>query len=196
MLKPQDVVLALKLLCKQGEEWSQGGLAQEVVMSASEVNAGLKRLAYARLTERQEDGRKWQVVKPALEEFLVYGIRYVFPAEKGAPAVGIPTAHAAFPLKLYLTSTPDPYPVWPTRLGKVKGYALVPLYTTVAQAALKDAALYEWLSIVDALRDPENETPDIARLALKDKLAGRLPASAREKLQERGDDHQLDLLSL
>ena len=85
---------------------------------------------------------------------------------------------------------------WPTRLGKVKGYALVPLYTTVAQAALKDAALYEWLSIVDALRDPENETPDIARLALKDKLAGRLPASAREKLQERGDDHQLDLLSL
>lgn len=197
MLKPQDVVLALKLLSKARADWSQGGLALELVMSASEVNAGLKRLAQAQLVEKQEDGRKWQVIKPALEEFLLHGIKYVFPAVKGAPAAGMPTAFAAAPLRLHITGSLDVLPVWPVKQGKVRGYSFMPLYPTVPRAASQDAELYEWLCIVDALRDTESENHDLARLSLRDKLSGRVnPANKEKTRQLPKDDHQLDLLSL
>ncbi len=197
MLKPQDVVLALKLLCKGQDDWSQGSLSQELIMSASEVNAGLKRLAQSQLIEKQKDGRKWQVVKPALGEFLLHGIKYVFPAQKGAPAIGIPTANATDPLKIHINNTNDIPPVWPVKSGKIKGYVFYPLYPTAPQAALKDAELYEWLSIVDALRDADNSELNIAELALKDKLSGRVCENSNKKQKPSSkDDHQLDLLSL
>jgi hypothetical protein len=194
MLKPQDIVLALKLLCKGKDDWSQGSLALELVMSASEVNAGIKRLAYTRLIEKQEDGRKWQVIKPALKEFMLHGIQYVFPAEKGAPTAGIPTTFAAEPLKSHAANSDFP-PVWPLKGGKFKGYAFYPLYPTVTQAIKNDPQLYEWLTIVDALRDTDNEQRDIAELVFSDKLSGRIRDKKAGK-DDTVDDHQLDLLSL
>lgn len=195
MLKPQDIVLALKLLCKGKDDWSQGSLGLELVMSASEVNAGIKRLAYTRLIEKQEDGRKWQVIKPALKEFMLHGIQYVFPAEKGAPTAGMPTAYAAEPLKSHMPSNDFP-PVWPMKGGKFKGYAFHPLYPTVTQAVKNDPQLYEWLTIVDALRDTDNEQRDIAELAFADKLSGRARDGKKNNKEEAIDDQQLDLLSL
>ena len=194
MLKPQDVVLAMKLLSKEQENWSQGSLAQELVMSASEVNAGLKRLAYTQLIEKHDDGRKWKVVRPAIAEFLIYGIKYVFPAEKGAPCSGILTSMAAVPLKQHIQSS-GLTPVWPYKGAKNKGFALQPLYPSSPKAALADSELYEWLVIVDALRDNENEQRDIAELALKDKLAGRQRVEPDSESSETKDD-QMDLLSL
>ena len=44
MLKPQDVVLLLKLLIKDEIPWTQPSIAAELYLSASEVNAGIKRL--------------------------------------------------------------------------------------------------------------------------------------------------------
>lgn len=44
MLKPQDVVILLKLLADPTYLWSQNQLALHLCMSVSEVNAGLKRL--------------------------------------------------------------------------------------------------------------------------------------------------------
>ena len=197
MLKPQDIVLALKLLSKGADNWSQGSLSQELVLSASEVNAGLKRLVLAQLIEKQSDGRKWQVVKPALEEFLVHGIKYVFPAIKGAPAIGLPTANAAEPLKSHIGKESDVMPVWPVKSGKVRGYSFIPLYPTAPQAANNDAQLYEWLVIADALRDTDNEVLNIAELTLKDKLSGRVTVKTGSRSRAAGkDDHQLDLLML
>jgi hypothetical protein len=195
MLKPQDIVLALKLLCKGKEDWSQGSLALELVMSASEVNAGIKRLAFTRLIEKQEDGRKWQVIKPALKEFMLHGIHYVFPAEKGAPTAGMLTAHAAEPLRSHAPNNEFP-PVWPMKGGKYKGYAFHPLYATVTKAVKNDAQLYEWLTIVDALRDTDNEQRDIAELAFVEKLSGRTKELRKGAKDGLVDDQQLDLLSL
>jgi hypothetical protein len=197
MLKPQDIVLALKLLCKEKENWSQGSLGLEMVLSASEVNAGIKRLAYAKLIEKQEDGRRWQVSKPALKQFMLHGIHYVFPAVKGAPTVGIPTAYAAEPLKSHSPNNDFP-PVWPMKGGKHKGYTFHPLYPTVTQAIKNDMRLYEWLILVDALRDNDNdkEHRHIAELAFADKLAGRVISSKKNNKEEGKDDSQLDLLSL
>ena len=197
MLKPQDVVLALKLVCKDGCSWSQASLAAELAMSASEVNAGLKRLALATLVEPHADGRRCSIIRPALREFLIHGLKYVFPAEKGAPAIGMPTANAGYPLKEF--SDPEQtLPVWPVKDGKVKGFSLKPLYPTVAKAAQNDSELYAYLVLVDALRDTQNEQADIAQVMLRDRLS-----KPKKRLQSPqtstalgGQDGQLDLLAL
>jgi len=42
-LKPQDVLIALKLVALGNQSWSYVNLANELFMSASEINAGVKR---------------------------------------------------------------------------------------------------------------------------------------------------------
>jgi hypothetical protein len=196
MLKPQDIVLAVKLLCKAKDDWSQGSLAQELVISASEVNAGLKRLARARLVEPHSDGRRCVVIRSALREFLLHGIKYVFPAVKGAPAVGMATAYAA---SAYVASfNPQSLlPVWPDKSGKTRGFSFQPLYPTVSLAAKNDPDLYEWLALIDCLRDRDNEQLDVAEVLLREKMAGK----KNKKIQTvavsvEESDQQLDLLSL
>ena len=43
-------------------------------------------------------------------------------------------------------------PVWPDPEGKVRGPSLQPLSPSVVEASKKDEALYEVLTLVDALR--------------------------------------------
>ena len=105
----------------------------------------------------------------ALEEFLVHGIKYAFPAEKGGMTRGMPTASAAEPLSLKMTQE-DPVPVWPFEQGSRRGYAFSPLYRRAPQAALKDHDLYELLALVDALRDGGARERELAKRALSVRL--------------------------
>ena len=54
MLKPQDIVIVLKILAKDDEYWAQGSLAFELGMSASEVNAGIKRAIASGLLHKKD----------------------------------------------------------------------------------------------------------------------------------------------
>lgn len=200
MLKPQDIVLALKLVCKDGDMWSQASLAADLAMSASEVNAGLKRLALASLVEPHNDGRRCTVIRPALREFLIHGLKYVFPAEKGAPAIGMPTSNAAYPLS-EIVELDQALPVWPVEGGRVKGFSFKPLYPTVAKAAQNDSQLYAYLVLVDALRDAENSQSDVAQVILRNRLSKIrkvIKKSSQAELNKSvtGKDDQLDLLAL
>ena len=51
MLKPQDVLVLMKLVVMGDREWSYAGLARELHMSVSEVHVGLKRASHARLLD-------------------------------------------------------------------------------------------------------------------------------------------------
>jgi len=44
-------------------------------------------------------------------------------------------------------------PVWPYTKGSVRGIAFQPLYKLAPVAALRDPVFYEYLAMVDALRD-------------------------------------------
>ena len=48
-MKPQDVLILLKVFFWQSRRWSQRELAEALSLSLSEVNHGLKRLESARL---------------------------------------------------------------------------------------------------------------------------------------------------
>ncbi len=90
----------------------------------------------------------------ALEEFLVHGVKYSFPAERGSLTRGVPTAYAAPPLNAIISASESEHPpVWPDPQGSARGYKMEPLYESVPKAAKQDKDLYELLALVDAIRD-------------------------------------------
>ena len=105
-----------------------------------------------------------------LEEFLIHGLKYAFPPERGELTRGVPTGYAAEPLKGRIAAGSEPPPVWPSPHGKTRGYSFAPLYKTVPQAALQDPYLYEVLALVDAIRDGRSRERQIAEEELKARL--------------------------
>lgn len=149
-LKPQDVVLALKLAARGSASWTQPELARELHISSSEVNHGLRRLAACQLFNATER----RVMRGNLREFLLFGLRYVFPAELGLIGSGMPTAFSARLLADKLRVNDDDAVVWKTRGPgrRTRGRTIEPLYPSAPMAAAEDPVLHEYLALVDALR--------------------------------------------
>ncbi len=167
MLKPQDVVVLLKLAVDESREWSFAELSQNLGMSPSQVHAAIKRAIQAGLLNPLT--RK--VNRAALEEFIVHGLRYVFFAERGPLTRGMPTGYAAPPLASHIASSADPPPVWPDAEGTARGEAFAPLYRNVPRAAKLDSKLYECLSLVDAIRGGRARERKLAEKLIKEALA-------------------------
>jgi len=168
MLKPQDIVIVLKILAKGDQHWAQGSLAVELGMSASEVNAGIKRALASGLLRKKN--QKVIPVKQAIEEFLIHGLKYVFPVERGEPTRGIAAAYAADIFKNKILISDELPPVWPDPEGEVSGFSLKPLYKSVPYAVKQDPALYEYLSIADVLRSGRAREIKIARKMIHELL--------------------------
>ena len=120
-------------------------------MSASETHASVKRAVASGLAVAPERG-EWSPVRPSVLEFVLHGVRYVWPATPGPVKRGVPTAFGAEPLATMLTMAPGEAPVWAYPTGNAKGPTLSPLYPTAPQAALADPALHRLLALLDALR--------------------------------------------
>ena len=164
-LKPQDVVVALKLLKYGANRPPYSQIAHDLFLSASEVHASVQRDKQAGLLGSANGAEIPN--KSALYEFLVHGLKYAFPPERGELTRGIPTAHAAEPLKSRVAPGNDPPPVWASPDGQTRGYSFAPLYKALPQAAMKDTYLYEMLALVDAIRDGKSRERQIAEEELK-----------------------------
>lgn len=189
MLKPQDVVILLKILSltarSKGASYaplSQNKLAVHLCMSVSEVNAGIKRLTLSKiLGPIYRDGKPiFMPIKAACIELLVYGVKYFIPVELGSYTPGIPTSYAAPLFKKYILLGNDPIPVWPSADGNVHGLALEPLYRSVPNSVVQypDQIFYELLVLVDAIRFGRTRERNIAINLLKEKINGKQEACA------------------
>jgi hypothetical protein len=158
ILKPQDIFILLKLVTLGNRQWSYSAVALDLAISPSEVHGGIKRATQARLFDAQ---RNVPIIK-ALEEFLVHGVKYAYPPDRGPITRGIPTSYAAPPLRDLIIQPGDLPPVWPDPEGDVRGYEFSPLYRSVPKAATHDRALYEILALVDAIRDGKARERDLA----------------------------------
>jgi hypothetical protein len=174
ILKPQDLVVALKLVSLHKKDWTYLLLASELAMSASEINAGIKRAIQARLLSPGKDrDNKPQPVRAALLEFLLHGVRYAFAPDRGEMTLGMPTGWAAQPLSDQIVAAEDPPPVWPDPQGEVRGMTFSALYPTVPRAARQDAVLYELLVLVDGIRGGRAREQKIAAKLLSKRLGAK-----------------------
>lgn len=163
-MKPQDVVVLLKVIALNNDNWQQIPLAHSLKMSQSEVSQSVARSKYAGLLD--DNGKK--VMRQALYDFLQYGLAVVFPAKPGAVVRGIPTAHSTAPLNKEISSGED-Y-VWPFANGNLRGHGITPLYATVPQAALDDEQLHALLALADALRVGKAREKNMAIQELKKRI--------------------------
>jgi DNA-binding Lrp family transcriptional regulator len=167
VLKPQDVYVALKIAAAADRApYSQ--LAGELVMSPSEVHACVQRAERSQLLHGSKMNHRPNF--KGLEEFLLHGLRYAFPPERGELTRGVATSYAAEPLRNMIAQGKEPAPVWPYEQGKQRGIAFQPLYKTAPVAALRDPLFYEFLALVDALRDGRIRERQIAETELRRRL--------------------------
>jgi hypothetical protein len=82
-----------------------------------------------------------------------HGVKYMFPVHRGEITRGLPTGYAAPPLNDHIADNGQFPPVWPDPDGETRGFRLDPLHRSVPRAARRDSALYEFLALIDALRD-------------------------------------------
>jgi len=163
-MRPQDVVILLKITTYGDKYWYQKPLSEQLFMSQSEISESVARSKFAGLLDPA--GKK--VFKLALMELLQYGIRYVFPQRPGALVRGVPTAHSASPLNEVIQS--EEYYVWPSGKGSVRGHSIIPLYPSVVDAVKNDSKLHELLALADALRVGKAREREIALQELKTRI--------------------------
>jgi hypothetical protein len=147
-MRPQDVVVLLRILTFPTSAWQGKDLAAALLISPAEISDALRRCQYARLL--QPDGRT--VHQQALLWFLKHGLPYVFPAHPTDFVLGIPTAWNAVPELAATRGATEPAYVWPDPDGTAWGLAISPLYPTTPAAARLDTAWHQLLALVDVLR--------------------------------------------
>ena len=146
-LKPQDIVIVLKLVALEKQSWSYGKLAQSLHMSASEVHGGIKRAQKAQLIDQN-----LQVRKLALFNFLTEGLPYVFyPIITETKTRGFATSFSALEEDGLLAYDDEVF-VWQSDEGNMMGKSILPLYSAVPKAIQKDEQLYRLLALTDACR--------------------------------------------
>lgn len=163
-LQAQDVLVALKIALL-GECPKYRDLASSLGLSLGEAHKSVKRAIDSGLLSRRTRAAR----RGALREFLVHGLKYVFPVKPGADQRGIPTAHAAPPLKSGFPKSDRP-PVWPDSQGPMTGPSIKPLYKSVPEAIRQDPQLYEALALIDALRIGRARERKLAQLKLEEML--------------------------
>jgi hypothetical protein len=153
---PFDVVLGLRLLRSAG---TIAQLAEELGVAPSQIHGALTRLRFAGLL--RPDGRS--INARALSEFVLFGVRYAFPAARRELALGIPTAYSAAELAAQVDAID--VLVWPApnAKGAVRGFSLTPLYPRAIVLPERSPETYRLVTFVDALRIGDPPVRAIAR---------------------------------
>lgn len=166
MLRPQDVLVACKLLALEGQEWTFSRLAGSLAISTGEIHNVVERSQCSRLITMPRG--KLTVSKKRLFDLLTVAAPQIFYAVRGPLCLGVPTSVYApcltsrFPQR-EIGSIPL---VWPCPTGLsanlVRGESLQALYPTAPRAVAHDPILYELLALVDVVRTTDGKERKLA----------------------------------
>lgn len=162
-MKNQDIVV-LSVLMKDGaDRLSYQAIGKAAKISISEAHASVRRLRECDLINSEKNIKKHNV-----EEFLIHGLRYMFPMKlTGEQVYGMPTSYAA-PISASAFAVSGEVPVWSTPNGQVFGRSCEPIYPTAPEAAAEDPDLYDKLAIIDMLRGGRLRERKFAEQKLKE----------------------------
>ena len=164
-MRPQDIVVLLELLLLPDSKRIFADIANALQLSETEISFAMERNAVAGLVSVD----KKHVNKLALRDFLIYGLKYVFPPQPGSSTRGVATAHSAPPVNQYIVENGENY-VWKYYKGTRRGNSIVPLYDKIPKIAENQPELYEFLTIIDTLRIGKKREIEIAIQELDKRL--------------------------
>ena len=184
-MKSQDIVILLKLISLDRkissdeyhsysssiqEQYSVRSLGQSLGISKTAVNESINRSLDSGLAIKSRNYEHSKTNNKALLDFIIFGVKYVFPIKPGPLTRGVPTSFSAPILEKKLMSAGEAKMVWPFAEGNTKGQSITPLYKSVPFAVQKDPFLYECLALVDALRLGNPRERNLAQEHLSDRL--------------------------
>lgn len=161
--KPSDLVVALQLALIPSAQFK--AMSESTGISTGECHNAVRRLRLAQLLMAGER----RPSTDALHEFCVHGVPFAFPATRGPSVPGVPTGHSS-PAFRAIVDSPD-IVVWPHAGGSVRGESIIPLYPAAPTLPELNPALYELLTIVDALRVGTTRLRKVAGELLASRLA-------------------------
>lgn len=163
-MKPQDLVILLYISQYADGDFRVLSVGNALKISQSEVSESLNRSRLARLI-----GSNKKIYRASLFEFLIHGVRFVFPVEPGRVIRGIPTSHSANPLSRDIISNNENF-VWPYSKGSKRGMAVEPLFKSIPEICTELPELWELLALVDALRIGRAREKNLAEKYLRQRL--------------------------
>jgi DNA-binding Lrp family transcriptional regulator len=156
-MRPQDIVILLKMITLGDKKCSIDEMADRLGISISEISKAMDRNVVAGLVSSD----KARINKLALRDFLIHGLKYVFPPLPGSSTRGVATAHSAPPVNQHITESSENY-VWKYYKGTKRGNSIVPLYDKIPKIVENQPELYEFLTIIDTLRIGKKREIEIA----------------------------------
>lgn len=163
-MRPHDIAILLKIVSKGAKSWYMKDLANELLISASEISESINRSVIGGLISSD----KKTIKKLALLDFLKSGLRYVYPQQPGSITRGIGTAISAPPLNIEFLN--EEKFVWPYGKGKVRGQAIEPLHSKTPEACLNDTKYYELMALTDAIRIGKAREQNMAFDIIKERI--------------------------
>lgn len=130
------------------DKWTFQKLSSELIISQSECHAAIQRCGVSGLFNNHF--RK--VNKMAFKDFLISGLKYVFPPKVGKVTRGVLMDAKVFGKENTIIHDDQSNYVWPFVKGRDKGQGLEPLYYSVPEVVLKDIKFYKFMVLVDLLR--------------------------------------------
>jgi hypothetical protein len=157
-MRPQDIAILLYLIDLSSTDWKVSEVARALQISQSEISEALHRCQIAKLLDRKHK----KVFRAGLLEFILHGLKYVFPVVPGAVTRGIPTAYAAPPLNVHIVQSQESV-VWPYAEGTHRGQEILPLYPTLPAVVADKPGFYALLALCDAIRIGRAREVNLAR---------------------------------
>lgn len=146
---------------------NQKDLASKLDISPAEISHGFKRLKVSGLVDSEN-----KPVQEACEEFLVHGLKYIFPAEVGVLAAGLPTAYSKPGFK-FVKQSKDQIYVWADSNGIVKGTSIKPIHPSLPNACRHDEKLYELAALLEMIRIGRAREKKIAAEKIHEIIMGK-----------------------
>ena len=164
-LKPQDIVVTIKLSLHRHENFTFSQLAEDLFLSTSEVHGSYRRAVFSNLINLEQE--RPTANRTSLREFIIHGLKYAFPAAVGTITRGTLTGLSAAPFRNQFTLTEHIPSVWPDAKGTVQGISLLPLYPSIPSATKLDPKLYQTLVLIDILRTGAARERELAEIELR-----------------------------
>ena len=139
-------------LKKIQSQYSVRGLSALTGISKTEVAESLKRNINAGISRNDRKNNLPRINKSIMYNFIVHGLKYVFPASISLMTRGIPTSFASPALQEHVETAGNLIFVWSDPEGNKMGQSIEPLFSSVPFAVRQDRKLYEFLALVDAIR--------------------------------------------